>query len=97
MQWSEHYFVDIPLQESPAVMNGEGSEASEEKDHKWEVLMEILRKNPYISHIVILTQSQSQTQALTVKLEQQNLPVLSVVSHLSYNRICTWHITYSTR
>ncbi|KAF9123530.1 Eukaryotic initiation factor 4A-III [Mortierella sp. 14UC] len=80
MQWSEHYFVDIPQQTAPAVTDAEGDEASETKDNKWEVLMEILGKNPDISHIVILTQSQSQTQALTVKLEQQNLPVLSVWS-----------------
>jgi superfamily II DNA/RNA helicase len=83
MQWSEHFFVDIPLQTVSAA-NGDGGdgEAAEEdlKDHKWEVLMQILGKNPEISHIVILTQSQSLTQALTAKLEQQNLPVLSVVS-----------------
>ncbi|KAG0278103.1 Eukaryotic initiation factor 4A-III [Linnemannia gamsii] len=83
MQWSEHFYVDIPLQTAPTA-NGDGgdSEDAEEetKDHKWEILMQILGKNPEISHIVILTQSQSLTQALTVKLEQQNLPVLSVWS-----------------
>ncbi|KAF8944011.1 Eukaryotic initiation factor 4A-III [Haplosporangium gracile] len=83
MQWSEHYFVDIPRQTAPTVANGDGGgseNAEEPKDHKWEVLMQILSKNPEISHIVILTQSQSLTQALTVKLGQQNLPVLSVWS-----------------
>lgn len=83
MQWSEHYFVDIPRQTAPTVANGDGGdgrEAEEPKDHKWEVLMQVLGKNPEISHIVILTQSQSLTQALTAKLEQQNLPVLSVWS-----------------
>lgn len=86
MQWSEHYFVDIPRQTAPTVANGDGGdgrEAEEPKDHKWEVLMQVLGKNPEISHIVILTQSQSLTQALTAKLEQQNLPVLSVVSFMS--------------
>lgn len=85
MQWSEHFFVDIPLQTALAA-NGDGGDSKdveeETKDHKWEVLMQILGKNPEISHIVILTQSQSLTHALTVKLEQQNLPVLSVVSLL---------------
>ncbi|KAG0265235.1 Eukaryotic initiation factor 4A-III [Linnemannia exigua] len=80
MQWSEHYFVDIPRQTVPPVTDGEGDETGETKDHKWEVLMQILGKNPDISHVVILTQSQSLTQALTAKLEQQNLPVLSVWS-----------------
>ncbi|KAF9545088.1 Eukaryotic initiation factor 4A-III [Mortierella hygrophila] len=83
MQWSEHYFVDIPRQTAPTVANGDGGDsrkAEEPKDHKWEVLMQILDKNPEISHIVILTQSQSLTQALTAKLEQRNLPVLSVWS-----------------
>lgn len=83
MQWSEHYFVNIPRQTTPPVANGddgESKEAGEPKDHKWEVLMQILGRNPEISHIVILTQSQSLTQALTAKLEQQNLPVLSVWS-----------------
>ncbi|KAF9909709.1 Eukaryotic initiation factor 4A-III [Linnemannia zychae] len=80
MQWSEHFFVDIPQQTTPEVTDGESNEMDEATDHKWEVLMEILGKNPDISHIVILTQSQSQTQALTVKLEQKNLPVLSVWS-----------------
>ncbi|KAF9928445.1 translation initiation factor eIF4A [Mortierella alpina] len=54
--------------------------APQTRDEKWEVLMEILDKNPDISHIVILTLSQSSTQSLTTKLEEQNQPVLSVWS-----------------
>ncbi|KAG0204748.1 Eukaryotic initiation factor 4A-III [Mortierella sp. GBA30] len=95
MQWSEHYFVDIERQhrkrtdqeqrqddKEEVEEQGEGSDPAtvHDRDHKWEVLMEILGKNPDISHIVILTQSQSLTQSLTTKLEEQNLPVLSVWS-----------------
>ncbi|KAF9095799.1 Eukaryotic initiation factor 4A-III [Mortierella sp. AD031] len=80
MQWSDHFYVDIPLQTAQSPTDVEDSEAGEVKDHKWEVLMQILGKNPEISHIVILTQSQSLTQALTAKLEEQKLPVLSVWS-----------------
>ncbi|KAF9186404.1 translation initiation factor eIF4A [Haplosporangium sp. Z 767] len=95
LQWSEHYFVNISPQQHKQQKHehiedkdhGEGEESSDQepaaviqKDHKWEVLMEILGKNPEISHIVILTPSQSLTQALTTKLEEQKLPVLSVWS-----------------
>ncbi|KAF9922594.1 Eukaryotic initiation factor 4A-III [Linnemannia zychae] len=75
LQWSEHYYINIPQ-----VTTSEDHEEDVVKDHKWEALMQILSKNPEISHTVILTQSQSMTQALTAKLEQQKLPVLSVWS-----------------
>ncbi|KAI7818761.1 hypothetical protein BC939DRAFT_277613 [Gamsiella multidivaricata] len=86
MQWSEHYFVAIPSPDKDQQANDDQNQDhdhesdSSPKDHKWEVLMDILTKNPDISHTVILTQSQSLTQALTAKLEAQKLPVLSVVS-----------------
>ncbi|KAG0247873.1 hypothetical protein BG011_000796 [Mortierella polycephala] len=95
LQWSEHYFVDIPSQQhkqqkhehSEGKGRGKGEESNDQesavvvqKDHKWEALMEILGKNPEISHIVILTPSQSLTEALTTKLKERKLPVLSVWS-----------------
>ncbi|ORZ28295.1 hypothetical protein BCR41DRAFT_71049 [Lobosporangium transversale] len=55
-------------------------ESTAPRDHKWEVLMQILTKNPNISHTVILTQSQSTTEALTAKLAAHKLPVLSAWS-----------------
>lgn len=51
-------------------------------DRRWEILTNLLTKNPDISHIVIVTQSQSLTQALTDQLKEQNFPVLSIVSFL---------------
>ncbi|KAF9947261.1 Eukaryotic initiation factor 4A-I [Mortierella alpina] len=102
MQWSEHYYVNIPSQQQHRKQRGgergqdrdqskdededksesgdQTTTTTETRDEKWEVLMEILGKNPDISHIVILTQSQSSTQSLTTKLEEQNQPVLSVWS-----------------
>ncbi|KAF9379913.1 Eukaryotic initiation factor 4A-III, partial [Mortierella sp. AD011] len=86
MQWSEHYYISVPLPEQQAQLeSGHGDDAKKDsesapKDRKWEILMDILTKNPDISHSVILTQSQSVTQALTAKLEAQKLPVLSVWS-----------------
>ncbi|KAI1307039.1 translation initiation factor eIF4A [Mortierella claussenii] len=88
MQWSEHYYVNIPTlassPSSPSTLTFDDKQDEEgqttTKDPKWDVLMEILTKNPSISHTVILTQSQSVTQALTTKLKAQKLPVLSVWS-----------------
>ncbi|KAF9999254.1 Eukaryotic initiation factor 4A-III, partial [Entomortierella chlamydospora] len=86
MQWSEHYYISVPLTEQQTQLeSGHGDDAKKDsesapKDRKWEILMDILTKNPDISHSVILTQSQSVTQALTAKLEAQKLPVLSVWS-----------------
>ncbi|KAF9347179.1 Eukaryotic initiation factor 4A-III, partial [Mortierella sp. AD094] len=86
MQWSEHYYISVPLPEQRAQLeSGHENDADKDsesapKDRKWEILMDILTKNPDISHSVILTQSQSVTQALTAKLEAQKLPVLSVWS-----------------
>ncbi|CAO3572608.1 unnamed protein product [Mortierella alpina] len=102
MQWSEHYYVNIPSQrqhrkqrgdeksqvrdqskddhEEPSEDGDQAATAPPTRDEKWEVLMEVLGKNPDISHIVILTQSQSSTQSLTAKLEEHDQPVLSVWS-----------------
>ncbi|KAI8599395.1 hypothetical protein EDD21DRAFT_308070 [Dissophora ornata] len=66
MQWSEHYFVAVPPPDQKALPQQETGK--------------ILNKNPDISHMVIITPSQSLTQALTTKLEAQKLPVLSVWS-----------------
>ncbi|KAF9105800.1 hypothetical protein BGX27_009431 [Mortierella sp. AM989] len=86
MQWSEHYYISIPSSEQQDQLeSGHDNDVEKDsdpavKDRKWDVLMEILSQNPDISHSVILTQSQSLTQALTTKLEAQKLPVLSVWS-----------------
>ncbi|KAG0308964.1 Eukaryotic initiation factor 4A-II [Dissophora globulifera] len=81
MQWSEHYYISIPPSQKKAVnIDGSNEGGDGGKDHKWDVLMQILTKNPAISHTVVLTQSQSLTQGLTSKLEAQKLPVLSVWS-----------------
>ncbi|GJJ76274.1 hypothetical protein EMPS_08633 [Entomortierella parvispora] len=62
---------------------GGSQNAEDEKDtydRRWEILINLLTKNPDISHIVIITQSQSMTQALTDQLKEQNFPVLSIWS-----------------
>lgn len=64
------------------------TEENEEKDtydRRWEILTNLLTKNPEISHVVIVTQSQSLTQALTDQLKEQNFPVLSIVSYELYD------------
>ncbi|KAF9938632.1 translation initiation factor eIF4A [Modicella reniformis] len=89
LQWSEHYYVGIPSSDRHQRHKAHGDHRVGEnmdeaepapKDRKWEVLMEILTKNPDISHTVILTQSQSQTQALTSKLKARQFNVVSVWS-----------------
>ncbi|KAF9198396.1 Eukaryotic initiation factor 4A-I [Haplosporangium sp. Z 27] len=86
MQWSEHYYISIPPSEQKAQLeNSDDNDADQDSkpapvDRKWETLMAILTNNPDISHSLILTQSQSMTQALTTKLKERNLPVLSVWS-----------------
>ncbi|KAG0046185.1 translation initiation factor eIF4A [Gryganskiella cystojenkinii] len=61
---------------------GEQDEEDEKDtyDRRWEILTNLLSKNPEISHVVIVTQSQSLTQALTDQLKEQNFPVLSIWS-----------------
>jgi superfamily II DNA/RNA helicase len=94
LQWSEHYFIDIPLSDQGTLQRQHHQKTNHHrdenekkietepssKDHKWDVLMEILTKNPDISHTVILTLTYSQTEALTSKLKAQQFNVVSVVS-----------------
>ncbi|KAG0335062.1 hypothetical protein BG004_000158 [Podila humilis] len=49
-------------------------------DARWDVLVEIFNKNPAISHVVILTQSQSLSQGLATKLCEMDLPAHAVWS-----------------
>ncbi|KAG0014869.1 Eukaryotic initiation factor 4A-II [Podila clonocystis] len=49
-------------------------------DARWDVLVDIFGKNPEISHVVIVTQSQSVSETLANKLADMNLPVHAVWS-----------------
>lgn len=89
LQYSEHYHIPIPLssQEDQQQEQQKGNSNLDKdgnnitlKDPKWDLLVEILTKNPIITHTVITTQSQSQTQALTSKLKEQKFNVVSVWS-----------------
>lgn len=51
----------------------------ESPDARWGVLVDIFDKNPEISHVVIVTQSQSVSETLANKLSDMNLPVHAVV------------------
>jgi superfamily II DNA/RNA helicase len=64
--------------------NDPEDEEKDTYDRRWEILTDLLTKNPEISHVVIVTQSQSLTQALTDQLKEQNFPVLSIVSYELY-------------
>ncbi|KAF9315356.1 translation initiation factor eIF4A, partial [Podila horticola] len=50
----------------------------EDPDARWDVLVDIFGKNPEISHVVIVTQSQSVSETLANKLSDMNLPVHAV-------------------
>ncbi|KAF9305538.1 Eukaryotic initiation factor 4A-I [Mortierella antarctica] len=52
----------------------------ESPDARWGVLVDIFDKNPEISHVVIVTQSQSVSETLANKLSDMNLPVHAVWS-----------------
>ncbi|KFH67662.1 hypothetical protein MVEG_06394 [Podila verticillata NRRL 6337] len=52
----------------------------EDPDARWDVLVDIFGKNPEISHVVILTQSQSTSQMLDDKLSDMKLPAHSAWS-----------------
>lgn len=106
LKWSEHFFIDIPSNPKPQQRQQQQHKAGTEhhkdesekkienepafKDHKWEVLMEILTKNPNISHTVILTNTHSQTEALTAKLKTEQFNVVSVVSYCIVRMLHSW-------
>ncbi|KAG0090227.1 translation initiation factor eIF4A [Podila epicladia] len=52
----------------------------ESPDARWDVLVDIFDKNAEISHVVIVTQSQSVSETLANKLSDMNLPVHAVWS-----------------